>query len=151
MKVNEIMTSPALSVKPEATIRDIAGILVQHNISGVPVVDDNNRLLGVVSESDLLFQRVKAMKPSFWDFCSMAMDAGIVPEERNDLTKIFARTAGEVMSSPAVSVDEDTDVAEAGQLMMDRHIKRLPVTSIDGKLIGIISRHSFMQLALENK
>ena len=147
MKIKELMNEKVVMVRPDTTVEKIAWLLVKHDISGVPVVDEENRVVGVVSESDLLRQRVKGANPSFWEFCSMVMSKGLKGSHRDEMKKLMARSAKEIMASPVITVDENADVMEAGRLMLENRIKRLPVTR-DGKLAGIVSRHSFVRLAL---
>ncbi len=162
MKLKDLMVHEVLTVGPEATVAEIARILIDHHISGLPVVDDQMRPVGVVSESDLLRQHVEKEETDQWESYAMMMSAGfapelqgtmlasagISPEKQTSLQKVRAKTAGELMTSPAVTMDESAEITKAAKLMMERRIKRLPVTR-DGKLVGIVSRHSFVRLAVE--
>lgn len=135
MKVRDVMTSDVITVRPDARLREVAGLLSDHRISGLPVVDDDGRCIGVVSEADLLVKQLSRPRarrlPLEW-IIGMRHD----PEE---FRRRAARTAAEVMSSPAVTISPDRPLGEAAALMVDRAVNRLPVVSEEG-LIGIVTR-----------
>ncbi|MFD5247657.1 CBS domain-containing protein [Amycolatopsis sp. NPDC058340] len=125
--VRDVMTREVRSVRKGTPIAEIAGILAGQGISAVPVVDDDRAVVGVVSEADLLLRQVE----------SIAASRPRVPGIRS---KADGRTAGDVMSTPAVTVEADRPVAEAARLMVGHRVKRLPVVDRDGTLTGIVSR-----------
>ncbi len=163
MQLKDMMSTKVITVRPETTIAEIARLLIENSISGLPVVDEEMRPVGIVSESDLLRHQVEKEQADLWDSYAMMMSAGIAPElqgamlesagisaeKQKSIQKVRARTASELMTSPAVSMEESEDITRAAKLMLDRRIKRLPVTR-DGKLTGIVSRHSFVRLAVES-
>jgi CBS domain-containing protein len=129
--VSEVMTTDVLTARPSMTLKDVARILGARGISGLPVVDDENRVLGVVSEADIL---AKERRPSEngrgWG--ARGVPAGTRKSE--------ARTVGEAMTSPAVTVAPRHRIDNAAALMLDCGINRLPVVDEEGRLIGIVSR-----------
>lgn len=130
MNVEKLMTSDVVTTRPETSLRDAATLLVQHRISGVPVVDDEGTVVGVLSEADLL---VKAGGPA-----SGGRLLGWLLET-DDGEKIRAHTVGEAMSAPPITIRPDRPVHEAARLMAAEGINRLPVVA-DGKLVGILTR-----------
>lgn len=127
--VGNLMTRDVVSVLPDTTFKQIATLLTQHHISAVPVTDGHNRVIGVVSEADLL--RRFQPPPGHW--------------ARRRTRKAEARTvATELMTTPAVTVGTATDVVTAAQLLNTRNIKRLPVVDAEGRLLGIVSRHDLV-------
>ncbi|MEU3764861.1 CBS domain-containing protein [Amycolatopsis keratiniphila] len=138
--VREVMTREVYSVRKGTPIADIAGILAGRGISAVPVVDDDRDVIGVVSEADLLLKHVE----------SVSAPRPRVPGIRS---KSDARTAADVMSTPAITVEADLPVAEAARLMVGNRVKRLPVVDRYGKLTGIVSRadlvHAFVRTDAE--
>jgi CBS domain-containing protein len=129
--VREIMTTSVVAVREEAGFKEMVAALHVRRISAFPVLDDANRVIGVVSEADLLLKEA-----------SPALTQGLgcltrMPKER---AKAAGVTASEVMSSPAVTIGEDAPVAQAAALMQSRRVKRLPVVDADGRLRGILSR-----------
>jgi CBS-domain-containing membrane protein len=133
--VKDVMSTHVAAVLKHATFKDIAFVLREQRVSAFPVVDDDNRVIGVVSEADLLTKEaLQDVAPSV--FGGMA--------RHQDQTKAEAVSAVDLMTSPAVTVGPYETVAHAAQLMYSRHVKRLPVVSQDGTLIGIITRSDIL-------
>jgi CBS domain-containing protein len=133
MKIGELMTPDPVAVGPETPLKDVAAILLEHRISGVPVIGERLEVLGVVSEADII---AKAAGP---DTDGPRIISWLVGDRHVDAQKITARTAAEAMGSPAITVGAADTVAEAARLMTEHGIKRLPVVE-DGTLIGIVTR-----------
>jgi CBS domain-containing protein len=135
MKISQLMQRHVVTVAPQTSLKLVAGTLVAHGISGVPVCDPDGRVLGVVSEGDILFKergRVdRAGGPLAW-----LVDGSSYAE----VTKAWARTAAEAMTSPAVTILPDQPAADAARLMIERGVNRLAVVDRDGLLVGIVSR-----------
>jgi CBS domain-containing protein len=132
MKVSDLMTKDVVSVKPETTLREAATLLVERRISGVPVVNDDDEVVGVLSEADIL---VKAGGRS----SRHRLLGWLLEPDFGDEDKIRAETVGEAMSAPALTIAAHRPVHEAARLMVGESVNRLPVVE-DGKLIGIITR-----------
>src|SRR5690348_12524568 len=128
--VQEIMTTRVIWVKKDATFREMAVALREHRVSAFPVVDDDRKVIGVVSEADMLTKEALDDEPGVL--------AGIL--HRKDQAKARGVTAGDLMTTAVVAVRPDDTVEHAARLMYDRRVKRLPVTDADGRLVGIISR-----------
>jgi CBS-domain-containing membrane protein len=128
--VQEIMTTRVIWVKKDATFREMAVALREHRVSAFPVVDDDRKVIGVVSEADMLTKEALGDEPGVL--------AGIL--HRRDQAKARGVTAGDLMTATVVTVRPDDTVEHAAKLMYDRRVKRLPVTDADGQLVGIISR-----------
>ena len=134
--IRDVMTRPALSVGPETPIREVARILVEHRISGLPVVDESGAVLGVVSEGDLL---VKRQDPDSVHHRPLARIFGESEGTRLLMAKVEARTAGDAMTTPAITIDASRPVGAAATIMVERKVNRLPVTEGD-RLVGIVTR-----------
>jgi len=134
MRVDDVMTTDVATVAPGASLKDVARILVERDISGVPVVDADGDVLGVVSEADLLAKE-RAEPPTRGGPLAWLVDPIEIIERR----KLGARLAGEVMTSPAVTIAPYRNLATAAGIMLDNRVNRLPVVS-DGKLVGIVTR-----------
>jgi CBS domain-containing protein len=136
MRVRDVMTQDVATVAPDTDLRDLAALLVQKRISGVPVVE-GGRVVGVVSERDILFKE----RPS--DGLSRSVLAWLMDE--GDLTlKIDARTAREAMTSPPLTIGPARNVADAAAIMLDENVSRLPVVD-HGLLVGIVTRHDLVR------
>lgn len=134
--VGDVMTRSVVSVTPDTPLKDVARLLVDHGISGVPVVGPGRSVLGIVSEADFLVKERGARAVHHRPL------AAILGESRDtvrQLAKVAAATAGEAMSSPAVTVEAGATIAEAAAMMVERSVNRLPVTDA-GALVGIVTR-----------
>jgi CBS domain-containing protein len=126
------MTRDVRSVRPDTTLKQVAAILAEHRISGVPVVDADLSVAGVVTKADILAKEA-AEPPSGLRRLLHRREANVLE------SKIEARTAGEAMSAPAITVEPLYTTAEAARLMIEHGVNRLPVLE-RGKLAGIITR-----------
>jgi CBS domain-containing protein len=131
MKIASVMTTDVLTVTPETTLKQVAELLAARGISGAPVVDDNHHVVGVVSEADILAKERWPHRPTRVE--------RLLGRDRVD-PKTTARTAGEAMTSPAVTIGADRRVDAAAALMLDRRVNRLPVVDAEGLLVGIVTR-----------
>jgi CBS domain-containing protein len=136
MTVRDAMTRSVLTVPLIAPLREVAQVLVDNGISGVPVVDVDGTVLGVVSEADLL---VKEQGPGAIRHRPLARFLGESRKVRAQVLKLEAITAAEAMTSPAVTISSGRPIHDAAEIMTTRRINRLPVVD-DGRLVGIISR-----------
>ena len=135
--VRDVMSTHVIAVREIATFKEIAIRLHEHRVSAFPVIDADNRCIGVVSEADLLAKEAAEDEGS-------AATPGMTWER--DQSKAQAVTAGELMSSPAVTIGADEPVTRAARLMYARRVKRLPVTGEDGTLIGIVTRSDVLSV-----
>lgn len=141
MRAADIMTPNVITVSPQAAVPDIARLLLEHRISAVPVVDDQQRVLGIVSEGDLMGRADGVgKKRSSWRLASLLSSS----DSAQDYIKTHGRTAEEVMTHPVIEVAEETPLHEIARLLEKRHIKRVPVTR-EGRLVGIVSRANLLQ------
>ncbi len=134
--IRDVMTQPVLSVRTETPLREVALLLSEHRISGLPVVDAEGAVVGIVSEADLL---MKEQGPDAIHHRRFARFIGESRESQAQLAKIRAVTAGEAMTAPAVTITPDRRLSVAAGLMVARKVNRLPVVD-DGRLIGIVTR-----------
>jgi CBS domain-containing protein len=140
MKTSEIMTSPVISVTPATPIAEAARLMLQHRISGLPVVD-GKEVVGMITEGDLLRRAETGSAAHRPMWLELLLGPGRLADE---YTHAHARRVGEAMTGDVVSVGPQADVAEVVQLMSKRRIKRVPVID-NGKLIGIVSRANLVR------
>jgi CBS domain-containing protein len=142
MHASDIMSTPVISVAPDTPVKDIAALLFEKRISGVPVLDEG-RLVGLVSEGDLLRRHEigteRAKRGGSWWLRMFGADQ--TPAE---YVKAHGRRAQDVMTREVLTIMPDTPVAEIATLLESRGIKRLPVMR-DGELVGIVSRANLVQ------
>ena len=133
-----VMTRNVITVTPETSIRATAKIMATHHISGVPVVDDDGHLVGLVSEADLLRARKAAADREAW-WLNMIADGEKLSPEFVDYVRTGNDMVRVVMHSDVTAVAEDTPLADVAQLIVEKGVKRLPVVT-NGRLVGIVSR-----------
>jgi CBS domain-containing protein len=140
MNAADMMTSPVVTIGPEATVRDAAWTLLTHRISAVPVLDGQGRLVGILSEGDLLRRAETGTqrRRSWWGMFGVGSD-----ELAAEFVKSHGRKVADVMSRNVITAGEDTPAPEIARLMETHGIKRVPIVA-DGKLVGIVSRADFL-------
>jgi len=133
MRVEDVMTKQVQTVAPETPLREVAKLLAEQRISGLPVVDDG-KLVGVVSEADILIKE-RGSNPGLGGLVGLLFD-----ETADIARKLQALTAGQAMSSPPITIGPARPVSEAAGRMIDRIVNRLPVVDEEGTLLGIVTR-----------
>jgi len=128
--VKDVMTTRVVWVRQDASFKQLAAALRDHQVSAFPVLDDQDTVSGVISEADLLAKEALDSEPG--------IISGIL--HHRDADKARGVIAGDLMTSPAVTVAPEDTVEHAARLMYSRKIKRLPVTDAHGHLVGIVSR-----------
>ena len=138
-RAKDVMAAPVFTVRPETGVKDIAALMLTYKISGLPVVTTDEELVGIVTEADLLHKEsgLKRKDLTFWK----GLPFGRTPAS---IRKAEGVTAAELMSSPVLTVEEDTPLREAAALMVRRKINRLPVMRA-GRLVGIVSRNDVLR------
>ena len=141
MRARDVMVSPVIAVMPSCPVEEVAKTLLERGISGVPVVDSQGRLVGIVSEGDLLHRSETATerRRSWW--LRMLTDGETLAAE---YTKAHARKVEDVMSRNVVTAGPDTPLDAIAMLLEKHAIKRVPIVQ-DGQLVGIVSRANLIQ------
>lgn len=141
MKVQDVMTKDVVSVRPDAPIREVAALMAEKRISGVPVMMADGTVVGVVSQSDLLHRaELGTDRRSKWWLGFFADDRRLAKE----FAQSHGQTARDVMARYVVTVSEDLELAEAAEMLDSHRIKRLPVLR-DGKLVGMLTRSDLVR------
>jgi CBS domain-containing protein len=145
MRALDVMTTNVITVDPDTPVQALATLLSERGISGVPVVDKDSRLVGIVSEGDLLHraetgtERRTQRRRSRW-LDNFASDQ----EAARDYVKAHGRTVREIMTREVISVNDMTELADIATLLETKRIRRVPVVR-DGKLVGIVSRANLVR------
>ncbi|MEZ5122458.1 MAG: CBS domain-containing protein [Solirubrobacterales bacterium] len=134
MRVEDVMTTTVATVAPETSLKEVARELAERQISGMPVVDEAGAVVGVISEADILAKE-QAADPRHARLLSRLLDRSAA----DDQLKLDARTAGEAMTSPPITIEAFWSVASAAERMLTNKINRLPVVR-QGRLAGIVTR-----------
>ena len=143
LTVADVMTRDVITIKPDTPVEQIAELLYAHHISGVPVLDDQGRVVGILSEGDLMAHTSaigEAGKPRSWWLRLF----GDTTSQAEDYIKSHGRTAADVMSRSPLTVGPDASLGEVAALLEKHRIKRLPVVD-GGKLVGIVSRANLLR------
>lgn len=144
MLAKDIMTKEVIAVKSRDLVEDVIKILMDKNISGVPVVDEENHVIGIVTEGDLIYRSKKLKIPTFFSI----LDGYVFLESTKTIEKQLKKMVGyrveDVMTTEVITVEEDQTVEEVATLMTKEKINRVPVVAED-KLVGIISRRDIIR------
>jgi CBS domain-containing protein len=143
MQARDVMVSPVITVERIATVRDVAKVLLEKRISAVPVVDNVGKVVGIVTESDLMHRaEAGTERPYSWWVHFLAGDATIAA----DYVKSHAAKVEDVMTPDVVTATPETPLHEIAALLEERQIRRVPIVNKDGSLVGIVSRANLIQV-----
>jgi CBS domain-containing protein len=149
MKVSEIMTRDVMTVKRDTSVNEVAKLMGAHDISGVPVVDDENRVVGIITELDLIVRNTRLEMPRFIE----VLDWGRIPLERpghaKERLQHMLGTQAADMTEKVETVGSEAAVEDLAELMVKRRVNPVPVVDADGKLIGIVSRADLVDMMAE--
>lgn len=150
LRVREIMQSEVITVRPDTTMRDLADIMAENKISGVPVIDDDRKVVGMVSEADVILQDADLHFPYYFQFLDSIIYLESVAKFKERFRKAFAAKVADIMSTDVITVSPDATVREAATLMADNKINRLPVTQ-GLELVGIVTRGDIVRAIAESE
>ncbi|MDQ3248274.1 MAG: CBS domain-containing protein [Chloroflexota bacterium] len=147
MQVREIMSSPVITVGPEMKIQTLARTMREHQISGVPVVDEDGKLLGTVTELNLIARNAPLKQPQYLAVLSALIPIGVENyfEYKDQLRQALATNAGELMNSEVRTIEPTATVQEALEIMLDPANNLLPVIK-DEQVIGVVTRTDLVRL-----
>ena len=144
MLAKDIMTKDVIVVKSQDLVEDVIKILMEKNISGVPVVDEDNHIVGIVTEGDLIYRSKKLKIPSFFSILDGYVFLESTKTIEKQLKKMAAYRVEDVMTTEVVTVEEEQTVEEVATLMTKEKINRVPVVR-NNQLVGIISRRDIIR------
>jgi CBS domain-containing protein len=146
LTIRDVMTAPVFTVRPETPLKEVARLLIDNSVSGVPVVDAGGAVLGVVSEADFLVKEQGAAEVRHRRLAGLL---GESTETRHQLDVVAARTAGEAMTAPAITIESRRSIREAAAVMTHERVNRLPVLEHD-QLVGIVTRADLVRAYLRS-
>ncbi len=143
LKARDIMTSDVIKIQPESTVKELARLLIDHKISGVPVVDKENKIVGIVTENDLIRKNKRLHIPTVIRLFDayILLDSGKVEEE---IKKMAGTIVDEICTRKVVSITEDTSLEEIATIMSEQHIHLLPVLR-DDSVVGIVGKEDVVR------
>ncbi|AOT71699.1 CBS domain-containing protein [Geosporobacter ferrireducens] len=145
MKAKDIMNRQIITVTEEMTVDETARILLDNKISGVPVVDEQNKVIGIVSETDLIYREKHLHIPSFISILDGVIFLESTKELEYQVRKMAAFKVKDVMTKKVLTIHEDTELEDIVDKIVEKKINRLPVIDSEGKLVGIVTRSDILR------
>ena len=143
VKAGDIMTRKVFSVKKETPLKEVAALMAKEKVSGIPVLEDDGKVAGIISEKDFLIHMGARDKTHF-----MAVIAECLKGSGCVAMPIRSQKAADIMTSPAITLGEDATMSAIANLFTEKGINRVPVTDREGKLLGIVSRADIVRASL---
>ncbi len=143
----DIMTKDLITVSPDTEVARAATLLLENHINGAPVVDASGALVGILCQSDLIFQQKKLSLPSFFTFLDGFIPLTSMKEMEKEIKKVSAATVEQVMTPEPVTVEADTPIQEVASLMVEKRYHTIPVMA-EGKLVGILGKEDVLRTVL---
>jgi CBS domain-containing protein len=137
--VADLMTRDPIVVRPETSITEAIALFGKHHISGIPVVNDRAKLVGMISATDLMWREKGIDMPLYLMFLDGVIMLQNPLDRQRSLHKVLGQTVGEVMTATPISITTDRTLTTAAKLMAENRIRRLPVVLGDGQVVGVIS------------
>ena len=142
--VKDIMTTDLITVSPDTDVARVAQILLDNHINGAPVVDHDDRVVGIICQSDLIAQQKKLPIPTFFTFLESVIQVTSMKEIDKQVSKIAALTVSQAMSPNPVTVEPDTGLETVASLMVDNNFHTLPVIKED-RLVGVVGKEDVLR------
>jgi predicted transcriptional regulator len=150
LRAQDLMTENVIAVTKETKVRELAQILTENKISGVPVIDGMGKLIGVVTESDLIFQNKKVHLPTAVAILDAFFFLESPEKMEREMKKMSGVTVGDIYASEVISVQKDTPLEELATLMAEKNIHTLPVLD-EEELVGVIGKSDIIRIIAEGR
>ncbi len=147
IKAEDIMAKEVITVSPDTEIVQAAKVLVEENINGVPVVDEEGKMVGILCQSDLIAQQKTIPLPSLFTLLDGFIPLTSMKKFEKDIQKIAAIKVADAMTVDPVAVSPDTGIGEIANLMVDKNFHSIPVVD-EGKLVGIIGKEDILRTVM---
>lgn len=147
-KARDIMSSPPISILEDKTLRETIEVLANHRFSGLPVIDNEGRLVGIISDTDIIrySEQIKVMpNTNLSGWISPYVDVSTLATMRKGMDTLHQTMVSEVMTKKVFTVNEEAEASDIARLMNRRNINRIPVVDDEGKLVGIVTRADMVQ------
>lgn len=148
--VADLMSSNVITLHPETSLNEAIQVFVTHKITGVPVVDQSDKLVGILSETDLMWRETGVPTPAHIMFLDSVIYLENPLRYEKELHKALGQTVGEVMTHDVVTITPNRTIKEAAKIMYDKHVRRLPVIDQSKVVIGIITRSDIVRSMAES-
>lgn len=148
MIAEDIMTRDVITVREHDLISDVCKLFAEKNISGAPVVNDEGKLMGIISEGDLIYKQ-KPFKPPVF----ITLFDGMIPlnhkQFEEDMKKMAGYRVSDMMTRNAITASPDTDVSELASIIIEKKVNRLPIVDVRGHVVGVVSRHDLVKAMVQ--
>jgi CBS domain-containing protein len=144
LTAKDIMTKDVITVKPDTSIEELASLLVKHQISGAPVVDDAGNLYGIITENDLISQNQRLHIPTVVSFLDAAIYLESSKKFEQEVKRLTATRVGDICSRKVLTITEDASLVDIATIMSEKHAHLLPVVK-DGKVAGIVGKRDLVK------
>ena len=151
MTLQGIMNKYPITVGKEEQLTEVAKLMVKHNLTAISVVDENNKLIGIISEGDLLYKKVRPHAPHYINILGANIYYGGIGEYDAQFKKLVATKVEEIMTTEVITAYADAEVEVTVGAMVEKHLKNLPVVDDAYHLVGMVSRHDIMKLIAEEQ
>jgi CBS domain-containing protein len=145
MRVRDLMTKKVLTVTAATTVSDVARLMSEHGVSGVPVLDSQGRLAGIVTELDLIVRNGRLEMPVFLQILDAAVPLELPGHLSKRLRHMLGARAEDVMTSDVHTVEPDTELEDLVDVMVKKGVNPIPVVE-DGRIVGIVSRSDLVRM-----
>jgi CBS domain-containing protein len=145
-RVADIMERNVVTIGPDATVHDLVLLLREKDLGGVPVVDPDGRLVGIVTEGDLVIEDADVRAPHYFELLGNLVYLGGQKKFEERLRKMVGNAVRDVMTAEVVTVAPDELAGKAANIMVDKKVNRVPVVDSDGRLVGIVARHDIIRM-----
>ena len=148
MKISEIMSTEVVSVTPDTKITQAAKLLLERHINGLPVVDEDNNLVGIICQSDLIHQQKKLPLPTVFTLLDGLIPLTSMSHMQKEVEKMAATDVHKAMTANPTSVTPDTDLEDVAELMVSKNFHTIPVVD-QGKLVGIVGKEDVLKTLIK--
>ncbi len=145
MKAFDIMNKDVVVAHPDTAITDVVDLLIDNNVPAAPVVDENNKLIGIVTEGDLLYKKVRPHVPHYVNLLGATIYYNGISEYDKSFKKLMAATAADLMTKNVIVAAPDADIEQLAGVMVTEHLKSIPIVK-DGVVLGMVLRRDILRL-----
>ncbi len=149
LTVKDIMSTNIVSVKPDTEIIEAAKVLLENRFNGLPVVDDNGKVVGIICQSDLIAQQKSLPIPTLFTFLDGFIPLTSLKKMESEIQKIAAITVADAMTKKPVTVKPDTRIETVAALMADKKLYTLPVLDDAGRLVGVVGKEDLLKTVIK--
>jgi CBS domain-containing protein len=142
--VKDFMTVQPVTTSPSASVEAAVKTMEEHQISGLPVVDEGNRVVGILSEGDLLIRELPMKQPLYMTLLGSIIYFESPTQFHQHIKKSLGMLVQDVMTAKPITIHPDASLSDAAEVMLEKKVNRLPVVDADLKLVGILTRHDLV-------